>query len=487
MIPRTSPPRAITPPLAPPLPRKRTPAPTIVEPVAILPFEPEQFRGELLAWYRTHARDLPWRGIRNPYATWLSEIMLQQTRVATVIERYNEFLRRFPTLEALADAKEEDVLALWSGLGYYRRAHLLHRAAQFVQREFKGKLPRTAQALRTLPGVGEYTAAAIASIAFGEPVAVVDGNVERVLLRLLGRAENRSGSARASLNRVAQALVPEPAKRKERSNPPGDHNQAMMELGATICLPRQPLCLECPVFNLCRTRGEHATVARDKPQSRVVAHLLVLRKRGTATEVLLMRRPNNASLMPRMLELPPLPVDSVEGREPVLRLRHSITNTNYYVQIFAESAPGVAPVPLAWAGDEEAEDAAAHLEASPAALQTELRADVHAALDTNVVAPGGLQDHVRDLVSVGRQSIASRAAKNYGDEAFIADPAEIPGIDVDARLTAPEGALLAQVPTAESDLEWTPANRLTFLPLTGLTRKVLQRLGVMTLPRVKLA
>ncbi len=489
MIPRTSSARAVSPPLAPRVPRQRTAAaPPTLQPVAILPFEAEQFRGELQAWYRTHARELPWRGIRNPYATWLSEIMLQQTRVATVIERYNEFLRRFPTLEALAEAKEEDVLALWSGLGYYRRAHLLHRAAQFVQREFNGKLPRTAQALRTLPGVGEYTAAAIASIAFGEPVAVVDGNVERVLLRVLGRAENRSGSARASLSRVAQALMPEPAKRKDRTNPPGDHNQAMMELGATICLPRQPLCLECPVFSFCRTRGEHATVARDKPQSRIVAHLLVLRKRGTATEVLLMRRPNNAPLMPRMLELPPLPLEAVEGREPVLRLRHSITNTNYYVQIFAESAPGVAPVPLARAGDDETENTAANPGLDPAALQPELHATAPVLNNAAAVTPGILPDHVRDLVSLSaRPSVAARAQKNYGDEPFIADPADIPGLDVDTRLTAPEGALLAQVPTAESDLEWTPANRLAFLPLTGLTRKVLQRLGVMTLPRVQLA
>jgi A/G-specific adenine glycosylase len=471
------------------IPRQRSHSgPGIVQPVAILPFEPGQFRGELHAWYRTHARDLPWRGIRNPYATWLSEIMLQQTRVATVIERYNEFLRRFPSLEALAEAKEEDVLALWSGLGYYRRAHLLHRAAQFVQREFQGKLPRTSLALRTLPGVGEYTAAAIASIAFGEPVAVVDGNVERVLLRVLGRAENRSGSARGSLNRVAQALMPEPAKRKDRSNPPGDHNQAMMELGATICLPRQPLCLECPVFSFCRTRGEHATVARDKPQSRIVAHLLALRKRGTATEVLLMRRPMNAPLMPRMLELPPLPMEAVEGREPVLRLRHSITTTNYYVQIFAESAPGVAPVPLAIAGEEESEILALNPGLDAAALQLDLEPNTPAPFDIAPSRPSIVPDHVRDLVSLAaRPSLAARAARNYGDEPFIAAGSDIPGLDVDARLTAPEGALLSQVPAAESDLEWTPANRLSFLPLTGLTRKVLQRLGVMTLPRVQLA
>jgi A/G-specific adenine glycosylase len=134
-----------------------------------------QFRRMLKAWYQKYARVLPWRGIRNPYATWLSEIMLQQTRVATVIDRYSEFLLRFPTLEALAAAPEADVLALWSGLGYYRRARMLHRGAQFVVRELDGVLPRTVPELRTLPGVGLYTSAAIASIAFGESVAAHHG------------------------------------------------------------------------------------------------------------------------------------------------------------------------------------------------------------------------------------------------------------------------------------------------------------------------
>lgn len=435
-----------------------------------LPFEPELFHRELLTWYRKHARALPWRGVRNPYATWLSEIMLQQTRVATVVERYIEFLRRFPTLESLAEAREEDVLALWSGLGYYRRAHLLHRAAQFVQRELHGKLPRSAHGLRTLPGVGEYTAAAIASIAFGEPIAVLDGNVERVLLRVLGLAEDRSAKARSRLTRAAQALVPPPGKRKERSNPPGDHNQAMMELGATLCLPRQPLCLECPVMNLCRTRGEHPTAQRDKPQSRVTAHLLALRKRGTATEVLLLRRPPDAALMPKMLELPPLPLEAVEGREPVLRLRHSITNTNYYVQIFAESAPGVAPLAVHIAGDDETEP---HLESG---ATPDLTNDDLVSINPASINPAPLS----------RTAPSTNGNKIYDDDLFTPDNADIPGLDADPRLTAPEGALLAQIPAASSDLDWTPTVRLTFLPLTGLTRKTLQRLGVMTLPRIQL-
>jgi A/G-specific adenine glycosylase len=304
----------------------------------LLEFAVLEFRRKLIRWYRHHARKLPWRGVDDPYATWLSEIMLQQTRVATVIDRYQEFLLRFPTISDLAAADEADVLALWSGLGYYRRARMLHRGAQFVEREMQGKLPHTSVELRTLPGVGEYTAAAIASIAFGESVPVLDGNVERVLLRLIGKPEEKSARARARLVTIAGMLTP-PARRGRiaHGNAPGDHNQAMMELGATICLPRAPLCLQCPVVAMCRTRGEHVTGARTKMQSRTVAHLLALRKRGVATEVLLERRADDASLMAGMLELPALPLDVTEGREPALRLRHAITNTNYYVQIFTES------------------------------------------------------------------------------------------------------------------------------------------------------
>jgi A/G-specific adenine glycosylase len=311
--------------------------------IPVRPLEPDEFRKRLARWYKQNARELPWRGVRDPYATWVSEIMLQQTRVATVIDRYGEFLRKFPTIAALAKAEESAVLATWSGLGYYQRARQLHRGAQFVMRELNGKLPRTAATLRSLPGVGEYTAAAIASIAFHESVAVVDGNVERVLLRVLGRPEDKSTRARVELQQVAQSLAPPAPKSRPRGNAAGDHNQAMMELGATICLPRAPLCLQCPVLEMCATRGEHVTAERGKLQSRTVAHLLALRKRGTATEVLLERRPADATLMPGMLELPPLSLDAVSGREPILRLRHSITNTNYYVMIFAEGASGVQP------------------------------------------------------------------------------------------------------------------------------------------------
>jgi A/G-specific adenine glycosylase len=292
------------------------------------------FRTSLHTWFAEHARALPWRGITDPYATWLSEIMLQQTRVATVVERYTEFLRRFPTIEALAASQEDDVLALWSGLGYYRRARMLHKAAQFVVRELGGALPRTSAELRTLPGIGDYTAAAIASIAFGESIAVVDGNVERVLLRITGHAEEKSAASRARVQRDAQKLVPPANPRK--GNAPGDHNQAMMELGATVCLPRAPLCLQCPVVALCRTRGEHRTLPRAATHTRRVAHLLALRSHEGRTQVLLEQRPQQASLMPGMFELPPLPLTAVTARPPVLRVKHGITDTMYTVEVFAE-------------------------------------------------------------------------------------------------------------------------------------------------------
>ena len=346
------------------------------------------FRRKLMSWYRSHARELPWRGISDPYRTWVSEVMLQQTRVAAVIEHYENFLRRFPTIVALALASEAEVLAVWSGLGYYRRARMLHKAAQFIVRERGGVLPGTATELRTLPGIGEYTSAAIASIAFGESIAVVDGNVERVLLRLTGRAEMATAAGRAFVQTQAAALVPR-KKVDERGNAAGDHNQAMMELGATICLPRAPLCLHCPVYAMCRTQGEHVTPPRAVQKSRPAAYLLSLRKRGTVTEVLLERRAEDASLMAGMYELPPLPQDAIQGREPLLRVRHAITNTNYYVQVFAAS--------------------------------------------------GSLDRGLRRAV-----------------------------------------------PAAKGDLEWIRTNRLGMMPLTGLARKVLQRLDVMEVRPVRL-
>ena len=308
------------------------------EPGLLPPEQIASFRNLLARWYRAHARHLPWREGRDPYRTWVSEVMLQQTRVAAVLDHYARFLRLFPTIIALALAPEHEVLAAWSGLGYYRRARMLHKAAQFLLQERGGKIPETAAELKTLPGIGDYTCAAIASIAFGESMAVVDGNVERVLLRVTAHSATPVSAARSFVCEQATALVP-PSHITDHSNAAGDHNQAMMELGATICLPRAPLCLQCPVFDLCHTRGEHLTAPRAKQKSRPAAFLLVTRKQGTATEVLLERRSDDLSLMPGMFELPPLPLDAVTGREPILRLRHAITNTNYYVEVYAQVGP----------------------------------------------------------------------------------------------------------------------------------------------------
>ncbi|HVN93131.1 MAG TPA: hypothetical protein VMT38_05525 [Terracidiphilus sp.] len=262
--------------------------------------------------------------------------MLQQTRVSVVVERYREFMKRFPTLVALALADEQNVLAMWSGLGYYRRARMLHKAAQFVSANLGGNLPTKADDLRALPGIGVYTAAAVASIAHGEPVAVVDGNVERVLCRFAGwdaTARRGSGSAlRRKVDELANKLL-DPARA-------GDSNQAMMEIGATLCTPRNPQCGVCPLMSDCKTRGEHKTRARARMTSKIVAYGLSVRTsnegktRGqNAREVLLEQRPEHATVMPGMWELPALRRSEVPASELRMTVRHAIMQVNYYVRV----------------------------------------------------------------------------------------------------------------------------------------------------------
>lgn len=205
------------------------------------------FRKRLLAWFHEFQRDLPWRRTRDRYCVWLSEIMLQQTRVAAVIPYYERFLKRFPNLYALAAAPEDEVLRLWSGLGYYSRARNLHKAAKKIVSEYAGEFPSRLKDVLALPGIGNYTAAAILSIAFEQKQAVLDGNVARVLARLGAVRGNLRESARwQELQRCADAYLEPKA--------PGDWNQAMMELGATLCSPRSPQCLLCPVARFCEGR-----------------------------------------------------------------------------------------------------------------------------------------------------------------------------------------------------------------------------------------
>src|SRR6476646_1960554 len=285
------------------------------------------FRRLLLAWYDVHARDLPWRKDRDPYRVWLSEIMLQQTRVAAVIAHYLEFLRRFPTVQKLAAARTSSVLAAWSGLGYYRRARMMHAAAKLIVRELGGHFPKTATALQALPGVGRYTSAAIASIAFEEPVAVVDGNVERVVQRFSG-----TRLAPEKIWKAAEDLLD-----RER---PGDFNQAMMELGATLCTPQAPSCLTCPVVNSCATRGELPRLCNTSKQKKREIHYALDYHDGA---VYLVQRPPDAPLMAGMWELPQF--EATEKNKPAADFtrRHSITVTDYTVRVRRSPAPANIP------------------------------------------------------------------------------------------------------------------------------------------------
>jgi A/G-specific adenine glycosylase len=208
-----------------------------------------QIRPRLLAWYRRHGRDLPWRGETNPYRVWVSEVMLQQTQVVTVIPYYARFLERFPTLQTLTDAPLGEVLKVWEGLGYYARARNLHKAARELVGAHGGAFPQNYAGLRRLPGFGDYTAAAVAAIAFGQAVPAVDSNVKRVLARLfaLTGPVDRSPAARR-VKKMAAALV-DPQH-------PGDWAQALMELGALVCLPQNPHCPLCPVVQFCRARQQ---------------------------------------------------------------------------------------------------------------------------------------------------------------------------------------------------------------------------------------
>ena len=255
-------------------------------------------RAALLAWYRENRRDLPWRRTRDPWAIWVSETMLQQTRVEAVIPYWERFLTRYPDPGTLASADLDDVLGLWSGLGYYSRARNLKRAAEAVVTRFGGEVPADPDALQTLPGVGRYTAGAIASIAFDRPAPIVDGNVARVLARLLGiRDEIESPPARKRLWEEAGALATGEA--------PGDLNQALMELGALVCVPRAPRCSGCPLSSFCvgHADGDPEALPRRAPKQpprAVHAVAALVLRRGKALAV---RRPAHG-LLGGLWELP---------------------------------------------------------------------------------------------------------------------------------------------------------------------------------------
>jgi A/G-specific adenine glycosylase len=279
------------------------------------------FRKQLLDWYARAKRPLPWRATRDPYAIWVSEIMLQQTRVTTVLPYFDRWLRRFPTVESLAEAPEEEVLKQWSGLGYYSRARNLHRGAKQAGSVF----PADHATIRKLAGVGDYTAAAIASIAFGQAHAAVDGNVLRVMARLMeDSGDIGSPVTRQRLTEAARTLL-DPRY-------PGEFNQALMELGATVCLPKNPRCLVCPVANLCEAR-EHATQhelpvkLRRAAAIKIDRTLLIVRRHE---RILFWQRSHESRQLAGFWELPePEHLPEASKGRCYGEFRHSITNYSY--------------------------------------------------------------------------------------------------------------------------------------------------------------
>ena len=299
-------------------------------------------RRKLLRWYDLHHRDLPWRGTRDPYRIWVSEIMLQQTRVEAVIPYYEKFLRRFPDVKALASANEEEVLACWSGLGYYSRARNLQKAARAIVARHAGEFPRTFKEALALPGIGAYTAPAVLSIAYGVPLAVLDGNVARVLSRLFTVAAGiKTNGGKKKLSGLAAQLLS-----RTRS---GDFNQAMMELGATVCLPRQPRCTACPLRGHCRAYSTEQVEKypppnrEKKPVLRRFRSALILDAKGRC---LLARRDDEAQWMAGFWELPseeifsrgPFPAGAAEGGivyGPLAgHVRHTITSNRIEVAVY---------------------------------------------------------------------------------------------------------------------------------------------------------
>jgi A/G-specific adenine glycosylase len=295
----------------------------------------------LMSWYTRSKRDLPWRRTSDPYAIWISEVMLQQTRVAAVLPYYERFLKRFPAVHDLAKAREEEVLAAWSGLGYYSRARNLQKAAVRIAED--GAFPSDYEGIRALPGIGAYTAAAIASIAFKLPHAAIDGNALRVLSRLTAEPGDIGvRSTREKLEAVASSLL----DRKR----PGDFNQAIMELGATVCLPKSPDCPKCPLSKHCEAfrtgkQQEYPVKLRKLQRNEVSETLFYIERDG---QILLWRRDANSKRLAGFWELPgPEQLKHVASGRMVVEFRHTIVNTTFRFKVVRASL-GTIPGGLVW-------------------------------------------------------------------------------------------------------------------------------------------
>lgn len=284
----------------------------------------------LLAWYNTHKRILPWRDHPDPYAVWVSEIMLQQTRVETVIPYFEKWMKQFPTIKKLAKADEQDVLNAWEGLGYYSRARNLHKAAKIVAEKFNGELPRDLDDLHSLPGIGKYTVGAIASMAFKMDEATLDGNLRRVFSRLFDVKEFADSP-------VGEKTLWELARKNLPKGKAGDYNQALMDVGATICLPKNPRCLLCPLMELCEARKNGTQALRPvlKPKKKIPQYVDVVAVVVKSKKVLLNQRPADG-LLANMWEFPNARVE----QNPDSELTKAIKSTTK-IQVKKKEALGL--------------------------------------------------------------------------------------------------------------------------------------------------
>ncbi len=302
----------------------------------------------LLRWYKEHQRDLPWRKSGDPYAVWVSEIMLQQTRVESVREYYRRWMLAFPSLDLLAAASEQDVLRRWQGLGYYSRARNLHRAAQMVVAEWGGKLPKLPKELQRLPGIGPYSAGAIASIAFRQDVPIVDGNVVRVLCRLFALdTDPTRAPLKNTLWEIAESLIVK--------GQAGAFNQALMELGALVCTPQKPRCSDCPLSRVCEAHRLNRTASLPAlPKAAAVTRVRNIAVVATRrSRVLVVQRPQDARRWPSMWEFPNMDVLTktqipstinkllaplgleIQDRKALMSFHHAVTRYRIEVEAFA--------------------------------------------------------------------------------------------------------------------------------------------------------
>ena len=297
------------------------------------------FQTRMLAWFRAHQRDLPWRRSRDPYRIWVAEVMLQQTRIAAVMPYYERFLARFPTIRTLARAHEAEVLKLWSGLGYYSRARNLHRAAKMVGAQHAGKFPRTLESALELPGIGAYTAAAVLSIAYDAPLSVLDGNVARVLARIKAiRGDLRAPKNWRALTNTAHNLLATQA--------PGDWNQCLMELGEVVCTPQRPRCTDCPVARHCRAYAQGLTGEipaarrkRDSVHMKIAAAIL----RDPRGRTLLVQDPgaHDTVLFSRMWQFPAVEVTRHAKAELEAHVRATLAISKISLQELPAARHGV--------------------------------------------------------------------------------------------------------------------------------------------------